>query len=89
MPNPKDPKPADIIEQARLALDPVKSAHTYRVRERLRRWLEGGPNREARLTIRHGVWCIDLLDGDNVAATELRADHDDCLAHAIMTAELG
>jgi hypothetical protein len=80
--------PAETIDMARLASDPMVHLGTLKVREALRRWLESGAGHECRITLRQTrtvglAWCVDLLDAHTCVASELRANLDDALAHAL------
>jgi hypothetical protein len=84
--------PSEVIEQARLASDPMVHLGTLRVREALRRWLEAGPGRVAQLSMRRDAfgqgpfWLAELFDEHTCRGSSLRESADDALAHAVSIA---
>lgn len=78
--------PPEIIEQARLALDPVKSMGAFRTIEAFRRWSDAKPGRMMRVTTVKlagdivGMVEVGLYDHGILAAECVAGDFFDALA---------
>lgn len=84
--------PAEFIEHARLANDPVRALGAFRTIEAFRRWSDEKPGRMMRATTVKlpgdlvGMVEVGLYDHGMLAAECISSDYFDALAHALAIA---
>ncbi len=85
--------PRAVIENARLALDPLRAMSAFRAIESFRRWSDAKPGRMMRTTTVKlspsdlvGMAEVGLYEGGLLVAECVSADFFDGLAHALQIA---
>jgi hypothetical protein len=88
------PTPAEVIDQARLAIDPIKAMQAFRVIEAFRKWSDARPGRMMRSTSVKlsrsdlvGMADVSLYQDGLLVAECTSSDWFDALAHALQIAE--